>query len=149
MKYILSLVFTAFIAVTATSQTPPETAEDPVILNGASVNLDEFLWLKRPLVIFADTPNDPRFIQQMEFITERLSVLESRDVVIITDTDAADPSGLRLRLRPRGFMLVLVGKDGVIHLRKPVPWQVREITHTIDRLPERRQELRDRPSDRS
>lgn len=149
MKYILSLVFTAFIAVTATSQTAPETAEAPIILNGASVNLDEFLWLKRPLVIFADTPNDPRFIQQMEFITERLSVLESRDVVIITDTDPEDPSDLRLRLRPRGFMFVLVGKDGVIHLRKPVPWQVREITHTIDRLPERRQELRDRPSDRS
>lgn len=149
MKYILSLVFTAFIAVTARSQTAPETAEAPIILNGASVNLDEFLWLKRPLVIFADTPNDPRFIQQMEFITERLSVLESRDVVIITDTDPEDPSDLRLRLRPRGFMFVLVGKDGVIHLRKPVPWQVREITHTIDRLPERRQELRDRPSDRS
>lgn len=149
MKYILSLVFAAFIAVTATSQTTPETAETPAILDGASVNLDEFLWLKRPLVIFADTPNDPRFIQQIEILTERLSVLESRDVVVITDTDPAEPSDLRRRLRPRGFMLVLVGKDGVIHLRKPVPWQVREITRTIDSLPERRQELRDRPSGRS
>jgi hypothetical protein len=149
MKYILSLVFAAFIAVTATSQTAPETAETPAILDGASVNLDEFLWLKRPLVIFADTPNDPRFIQQIEILTERLSVLESRDVVVITDTDPAEPSDLRRRLRPRGFMLVLVGKDGVIHLRKPVPWQVREITRTIDSLPERRQELRDRPSGRS
>lgn len=149
MKYILTLVFAAFIAVSATSQTAPETTEAPVVLNGASVSLDEFLWLKRPLVIFADTPNDPRFIQQMETISERLAALESRDVVVITDTDPAGQSDLRRRLRPRGFTLVLVGKDGVIHLRKPVPWEVREITRTIDSLPERRQELRDRPAGRS
>lgn len=149
MKYILSLVFAAFIAGSATSQTAPETQDGSVILDGATVTLDEFLWLKRPLVVFADTPNDPRFIQQMEFLTERSGVLESRDVVVITDTDPVGQSDLRRRLRPRGFMLVLVGKDGVIHLRKPVPWQVREITRTIDSLPERRQELRDRPSGRS
>lgn len=149
MKYILSLVFAAFIAASAASQTAPETADVPVIVNGASVDLDEFLWLKRPLVIFADTPNDPRFIEQMEIIAERLSVLEERDVVVITDTDPTEQSDLRRRLRPRGFMIVIVGKDGVIQLRKPVPWQVREITRTIDSLPERRQELRDRPSGRS
>lgn len=149
MKYILSLVFAAFIAASAASQTAPETADVPVIVNGASVNLDEFLWLKRPLVIFAETPNDPRFIEQMEIIAERLSVLEDRDVVVITDTDPTEQSDLRRRLRPRGFMIVLVGKDGVIQLRKPVPWQVREITRIIDSLPERRQELRDRPSGRS
>lgn len=149
MKYILSLVFAAFIAAAAGSQTAPETAQDPVIIDGASVNLDEFLWLKRPLVIFADTPSDPRFREQMEIISERLDLLESRDVVVITDTDPKDQSDLRRRLRPRGFSIVVIGKDGVIHLRKPVPWQVREITRTIDSLPERRQELRDRPAGRS
>lgn len=149
MKYILSLVFAAFIAAAAGSQTASETAQDPVIIDGASVNLDEFLWLKRPLVIFADTPNDPRFREQMEIISERLDLLESRDVVVITDTDPKDQSDLRRRLRPRGFSIVVIGKDGVIHLRKPVPWQVREITRTIDSLPERRQELRDRPAGRS
>lgn len=51
---------------------------------------------------------------------------------------------MRQRLRPRGFMLVLIGKDGGVKLRKPVPWDVREISRSIDKFPLRQQEIRDR-----
>ncbi|NCQ25027.1 MAG: hypothetical protein COW54_07460 [Rhodobacteraceae bacterium CG17_big_fil_post_rev_8_21_14_2_50_63_15] len=144
MKHVLSLVFTSFIATMSMAQAAVEGADDPIILSDEVVDLDDFLWSKRPVLIFADSPNDPRFIEQMGYITERLSVLEERDVVVITDTDPGQQRDLRRKLRPRGFTLVLVGKDGVIYLRKPVPWQVREITRTIDKLPVRQQELRDR-----
>jgi len=144
MKHVLSLVFTSFIATMSMAQAAVEGADDPIILSDEVVDLDDFLWSKRPVLIFADSPNDPRFIEQMGYITERLSVLEERDVVVITDTDPGQQRDLRRTLRPRGFTLVLVGKDGVIYLRKPVPWQVREITRTIDKLPVRQQELRDR-----
>jgi hypothetical protein len=40
-------------------------------------------------------------------------------------------------------MMVLVGKDGQIKLRKPLPWDVREISRVIDKTPLRQQELRD------
>ena len=52
-------------------------------------------------------------------------------------------SELRKELRPRGFGLVLLGKDGQVKLRKPSPWDVREITHAIDKWPIRLKEIRD------
>lgn len=143
MKPILSLVLAVFIAASATAQDSDSVPASAAILSADTVNLNDFLWLKRPLVIFADTPADPRYIEQMGYITDRLDVLTSLDVVVITDTDPAAHSDLRKTLRPRGFGLVLMGKDGVIYLRKPAPWHVREIIRTIDKLPMRQQELRE------
>ena len=65
-------------------------------------------------------------------------------MIIITDTDPAARSPLRQELRPRGFGLVLVGKDGRVALRKPAPWDVRELTRSIDKMPLRQQEIRER-----
>lgn len=147
MKTLLSLVLAVLIASSATAQDSDTGPASAAILSADTVNLNDFLWLKRPLVIFADTPADPRYIEQMGYITERLDVLTALDVVVITDTDPAARSSLRKTLRPRGFGLVLIGKDGVIYLRKPAPWHVREIIRTIDKLPMRQQELRERPGD--
>lgn len=105
--------------------------------------LEDFLWTARPLVIFADSPNDPRFIQQMEFLADQPEDLIARDVVVIIDTAPANASAIREDLRPRGFMLVLIGKDGEIYLRKATPWRVRELTRSINKMPIRQQEIRD------
>ncbi|WP_069299318.1 DUF4174 domain-containing protein [Neptunicoccus sediminis] len=111
----------------------------------ASANpLEEYLWVKRPLVIFADTPEDPRFVRQMELLAENPEDLEERDVVVLIDTDAANPSDLRKLLRPRGFQLTIVGKDGQVKLRKPRPWTIRELNRSIDKMPLRQQEIRQR-----
>ncbi|MFU8777572.1 MAG: DUF4174 domain-containing protein [Roseovarius sp.] len=147
MKTILSLVLAVFITTSAVAQNSDTEPASAAILSADTVNLNDFLWLKRPLVIFADTPADPRYVEQIGYITERLDVLTSLDVVVITDTDPTARSELRQKLRPRGFGLVLMGKDGVIYLRKPAPWHVREIIRTIDKLPMRQQELRERPGD--
>ena len=118
--------------------------EDPtVVLSAVDVDLDDFLWIARPVVVFADTPADPAFQQQVKFLTARMDALVERDVVVLTDTDPEAMSDLRRQLRPRGFMLVIIGKDGGVKLRKPFPWDVREITHSIDKMPLRKQELRD------
>lgn len=121
-----------------------EAEDDPVILPAGAHELGEYLWLKRPVVVFADTENDPRFQQQMDLLTNRLADLAIRDVVVLTDTDPTTLSPLREKLRPRGFMLVLIGKDGSVYLRKPFPWSVREISRSIDKMPLRQQEIRDR-----
>ncbi len=143
MKPIFALVFLAFAASFTLAQDRASETEEPMILGAEEIDLDDILWLKRALVVFADTPADPRYVEQMGYLTERLDALAARDVVIVTDTDPAARSELRQKLRPRGFALVLIGKDGVIYLRKPTPWQVREITRSIDKLPMRQQELRD------
>jgi hypothetical protein len=126
-------------------------AEAPVVgpVAGADVTIEQFLWDRRPVVVFADGPNDPQFRRQMEWIGRDLPLLDERDVVVIVDTDPEARSPVRQRLRPRGFALVLMDKDGEVKLRKPQPWTVREITRAIDRFPLRRQEMLERrPSGR-
>jgi Domain of unknown function (DUF4174) len=99
------------------------------------------LYVKRPIVVFADSPNDPAFVRQIELLARAYPELEERDVILITDTDPAAKSEWRQKLRPRGFSLVIMDKDLRPVVRKPLPWDVREITHAIDKLPLRRQEL--------
>ena len=148
MSKFLSLVLCLAVASTAVAQ-DVEAVEDVVlpvrdVAEEPELSLDEFLWTVRPVVVFADTPADPAFRLQMELLLERPEALLERDVVVIVDTDPAARSPLRMKLRPRGFMLVIIGKDGQVELRKPAPWDVREISRTIDKMPLRQQEIRDR-----
>ena len=114
------------------------------VFDGAEIVLDELTWLARPLVVFADSPNDPRFRQQMDLLLGGVDQLAERDVILITDTDRTAMTDLRTDLRPRGFMMALVGKDGRVALRKPSPWSVRELSRSIDKMPLREQEIEDR-----
>ena len=122
---------------------PPQTQPLPVVLDGADTTLDDWLWIRRPVVVFADSPADPRFVEQIGLLTQRMDALAERDVVVIADSDPAARSAVRQALRPRGFMLVIIAKDGTIVARKPAPWDVREISRSIDKLPLRQQEIRD------
>ncbi|SEP01344.1 protein of unknown function [Salinihabitans flavidus] len=150
MIHRLIFVVLAFLgsATLAQDAAPVEKAapieEAPLIRDGVGVDLKDFLWISRPIVVFADGPTDPSFIQQIELLKERPEALRDRDVIVFTDTEPSERSALRQRFRPRGFMMVLVGKDGTVYLRKPLPWDVREITRSIDKLPLRQQEVRDR-----
>ncbi|MDC0659837.1 DUF4174 domain-containing protein [Leisingera sp. SS27] len=141
MRAILSVVLAGFLPLAAAAA--DGTAAD-LIKPGYDVELEEFQWTHRPVVVFADSPEDPRFHEQMERLMEGIEALKTRDVVVLTDTDPAAKSALRKKLRPRGFMLVLVGKDGGVKLRKPHPWTVRELSRTIDKFPERLREVEER-----
>ncbi len=146
MKHRLAFVISAFLATSLIAQEAIETPPKTLFQNGEAADLNEFLWIKRPIVVFADSPSDPRFIQQMDLLNALPEELITRDVIVLTDTDPAAKSALRKKLRPRGFMLALIGKDGTIYLRKPFPWNVRELSRSIDKLPLRKQEIRDRRS---
>jgi hypothetical protein len=104
----------------------------------------DHLFLRRPVIIFADSPADPAFVRQMELLTRYHAELAARDVILITDTDPANPSALRKRLRPRGFSLVLMDKDWKQSIRKPLPWDGREIVNSIDKMPIARTEALER-----
>src|SRR6056297_1552073 len=143
MKPLFALVFLSFVAAPVAAQDNASDADVPMIVSADEIDPADLLWIKRPLVVFADTPADPRYVEQMGYITERLDALAERDVVVITDTDPSARSDVRQRLRPRGFALVLIGKDGEIYLRKTAPWHVREIVRSIDKLPARQREVRE------
>lgn len=154
MKTLASLMLSvglmapAFAEETSTMsvQSPLEAwqADPTVILKGEDVNIDDFKWTARPVVVFATSPADPRFAEQMELLADRVDELVVRDVVVIVDTDDDTLSDLRRKLRPRDFMMVLIGKDGGVKLRKPFPYDVRELTRSIDKMPLRQQEIRER-----
>lgn len=143
MKRLIPLVFTALMAATTTAQASDGAAPDTLFAPANMDDLSEFRWKKRPVVVFADSVDDPAFIEQMDLLRTREGALIERDIIVLTDTDPATRSPLRLKMRPRGFMLVLVGKDGDIKLRKPFPWSVREISRSIDKMPMRQREIRE------
>ncbi|MBT9247404.1 DUF4174 domain-containing protein [Gemmobacter fulvus] len=138
MKPLFSLVFLTFLPFAAQAEGP--LAPQPA----TSVQWEALIYHQRPVVVFADSPEDPAFLRQMALLARDTGELAERDVVLITDTDPATPSELRQKLRPRGFSLVLLDKDLKPILRKPLPWDLREITRAIDKFPLRRQEMLER-----
>jgi hypothetical protein len=157
MKPFLTIVFAALLPFGAGAQTLNDAVADPIapsaveleapellFLDAAEVDLGAYLWLNRVIVVFANSPNDPAFQQQVRYLHDREADLLDRDVVVVLDTDPTARSAARLQLRPRAFMLVIIGKDGEIKQRKPSPWNGREITQSIDSFPLRLQEVLER-----
>ncbi|MEM9795618.1 MAG: DUF4174 domain-containing protein [Pseudomonadota bacterium] len=138
----LAAALPAFAADTASVAERWE-ADQTQVFDATEVDLADLQWLARPIVVFANSPRDPAFIEQMESIERDLERLVERDVIVIVDTDRDSGSALREQLRPRGFMLVLIGKDGQVKLRKPLPWTVRELSRSIDKMPIRQREIRE------
>lgn len=136
----------AAIPVAATAETAVAAwQEEPTrVFATDEVALDDLQWQLRALVVFGRGENDPLFIEQMDLIADRAEALAERDVIVVADTDPDTLSELRKKLRPRSFMLALIGKDGRVAFRKPAPWDVREISRSIDKMPLRQQEIANR-----
>ncbi|MFV0475261.1 MAG: DUF4174 domain-containing protein [Pikeienuella sp.] len=128
-------IYRGLAAALMLSAAPAPADEDP---------LAAYLWEARPVVVFADNARDPRFQEQMQGLEDRAAGLEARDVVVLTDTDPAAREPLRRKLRPRGFMLVIIDKDGAIIQRAPRPISADALIRLIDRTPIRRREIDER-----
>lgn len=138
MKTLYALVIATLLPVAAWA----DTAFAPV--GAKDTALAEQLYVTRPLVVFADSPEDPSFRRQMELLARGYPDLAERDVLLVIDTDPALRTEWRQKLRPRGFSLVIMDKDLRPVIRKPLPWEVREIVAAIDKLPLRRTEILER-----
>lgn len=145
MKRILITAALAALPFAAVADTFEAWSADPTkVFTSDEVDLDDMQWQLRAVVVFGQGENDPLFLEQMELITAQIDDLVERDVIVIADTDPTVLSDLRRKLRPRAFMLALIGKDGGVALRKPAPWDVRELSRSIDKMPLRQQEIDNR-----
>ena len=140
---VLALAIAA-LSFPAWADEAPEAAPAFAPVPASEVVEADLLYLRRPVVVFADSPNDPAFVRQMELLARYYDELAARDVILVTDTDPATPSDLRKKLRPRGFSLVLMDKDWKPMIRKPLPWDGREIVNSIDKMPIARTEALER-----
>ncbi len=151
MQRIARRSFLAVLALAVPALTLPAGADEAPALAptfapvpASEVVEADLLFQRRPVIVFADSPNDPAYVRQMQLLERYLAQFETRDVILIIDTDPANPSALRKKLRPRGFSLVLMDKDWKPMIRKPLPWEGREIVNSIDKMPIARSEALER-----
>ena len=140
MKKIMVAVF----LLTFTNKAANEMAQRAGRFIYKDTNLEDFAWTHRPILVFANSPNDINFERQVNMLRSNIVELEERNVVVLLDSDPEANSLLRKTVRPRGFVVILIGKDGQIKLRKPFPWDVRALSRAIDKMPMRRQEIKAR-----
>ena len=134
------LILATLLSVTAAIGFADEQADlfQPVT---SETDLKTFAWQNRLIVVFANSKEDVRLQTQIEYLKIDPAALTEREIVVLTDSDPAMDSLLRQKFRPRGFTLLLIGKDGQVKLRKPSPWNIREIARVIDKMPIRQQEI--------
>lgn len=130
------------LAAADTGDTAMEPVDPLEPRDATTLTLQDFQWVARPIIIFADSPNDPRVAEQLGLLAARPDPLLERDVVILVDTDPSARSAIRTALRPRGFSIVVMQKDGEVGFRRPSPRDVREIIRGIDNFSFRQEELR-------
>jgi hypothetical protein len=111
----------------------------------------------RPLLIFAPSPADPQLAIQLRTLRENAPGVAERDVVVIaipyqrssptqatlTDGGATD-ARRRFRVAPADFVVILIGKDGGEKLRSSKPLRIETLRETIDAMPKRQEEMRQR-----
>lgn len=87
----------------------------------------------RILYVYAPTADDPALLRQRSLVEAAQSGMSDRDLVMIPV----------IGKRPR-FEAVLVGKDGGEKLHSTTPLTPERLFETVDAMPMRRQEMRQR-----
>lgn len=132
-----------FVALALLSSFTTQAAEDGLfrLLAPETANLAPYQWHNRPLVIFAPSDKDPHYVQQIAMLQKAQADLAERDIIVLSDTSPAANGHLRAQLKPKGFEVVLVGKDGGMKLREQRPISTEALLSTIDRMPMRKANL--------
>ena len=107
-------------------------------------------WQKRVLLLCAPTADDAALRRQQELLIPARADLAERDLlvreVVMTKLSAADQRYLtqRLGVQTGAFTVVLIGKDGGVKRRESQPTPPDNLFSTIDAMPMRQQEMRNR-----
>jgi hypothetical protein len=119
-------------------------------------DLTAYQWKNRVLLIFSPTDADPFFEALNRNISEELSEMNHRDLIVLRVFETApsfieekllspeDAEKLRERFRVRAgrFTVILIGKDGGVKMVRENQVELREIFDLIDGMPMRQQEMR-------
>ena len=122
--------------------------------------VEELKWEKRVLIFSASAPTNVGFKRQEQLLEKGKRGMKERDLVIykLYNDHWIDPEGKMLSEKqafaireayeiPEGiFMVVLIGKDGSVKMRKDDIVSSREIFAIIDSMPMRKREINRRKS---
>jgi hypothetical protein len=109
--------------------------------------LARYRWNARVLVVFAADKGDPQLARQTDLLASARHGMAERDLVVLEAIGSSSEAG-RLRRQlgvPDGeFRAILVGKDGGAKLTDTAAIPPDRLFATIDAMPMRRQEMRQR-----
>ena len=120
----------------------------------------------RPLLVFAPTDRDRDFLKQIHLFAVASDEMHRRDVILVPlnakseakswgvilnaldrgkmSTETAASTRRRFHIPVHSFTVLLLGKDGGVKLRSHTPITTETLIHTIDSMPMRQQEMRER-----
>jgi hypothetical protein len=107
--------------------------------------LSDYRDKNRVLLIFAPSTVDARYKKQSDLIKGQEAGLKERDMVRINIFEKpGSPLRKRYGVKNGDFQVILVGKDGHTAYRTDQPVAPSNIFQRIDRMPMRREEMRQR-----
>ena len=126
---------------------------DPV-----DINLNDYKWENRILLLFSDDNTDKLYQQQLSLLNYHRSELDERDLILISvfEEGGSSPDGNDIsrasakqlkdsyRTMNQPFTFILIGKDGGVKLKSNEVVLMDDLFGRIDSMPMRRQEMRGR-----
>ncbi|HTL90380.1 MAG TPA: DUF4174 domain-containing protein [Leptolyngbya sp.] len=121
-------------------------------------DLNQYQWQNRILLVFAPSEQSPAYQQQRQDWRSQTQAMQDRDlkqvellatgISRVNGQPITEQSAERLRkqfdVSSETFAVVLIGKDGTEKRRFSEPVASTELFNTIDAMPMRQQEMRDR-----
>ena len=106
------------------------------------MNLTQYLWKNRIVLVFTPTASDSRFQMQTDLFEKSKSDLEERNILVfpVVGTDEMK-TRCQFRVSKEDFAVVLIGKDGNEKHRWAGVAPIEQIDHRVDRMPMRRSEM--------
>ena len=100
----------------------------------------------RLLLVFAPSLTDPRWRHQDALLANSRAPFADRELLRFDLFERGTGAALRARyhIRPGSFRVLLIGKDGHVAFGSPTPVALSGLTGRIDRMPMRRDEMRQR-----
>ncbi len=148
IRYYLIMILLAGMMV------PPTSGKDQ-----EWVELRVYQWKNRLLILFAPSEKDLIYQSFKEQLQRRAQEVRDRDLLDVHVLEIGQSrlanlplnkeQGMFLRkkfsIMPGQHMVILIGKDGELKLRKELPVGLSEIFSVIDAMPMRQREMRERP----
>ena len=124
-----------------------------------AAELSDYLWQRRPLLLFAPADSDPRLVETMRRIEASRCDFVDRDIVLgrivtegtstldgyVVGTNQAQRMVSEFGVGADSFSAVLIGKDGSVKLRVADVPDLQAIYAVIDGMPMRARETSANP----
>lgn len=149
-QFLRSTLTVIFLVISVASLGPAQAM---------AAELSDYLWQRRPLLLFAPSESDPRLLETMRLIEASRCDFVDRDMVLgrivtegtstldshVIDTNQAQQLMSEFEIGAESFSVVLLGKDGGEKLRTADVPDVQAIYAVIDGMPMRARETNVNP----